>query len=160
MITRIWIDYLTFYVIWCKRFNAQRSGKMKKVLYFLMGSALLLSVDSRAQLCTLGAVYMKCSAPNCSSSQVYVTCFVNAVAGYFPRMGTANCGACGGIVPICEQGPAGCYETELQRPDVQERLEKLNETAPVYVVNCDGWVRRFHPPFTESAKPAKSTGGA
>lgn len=38
-----------------------------------------------------------------------------------------------------------CYGSEMRRPEIQEHLIRMSQDSPIYVANCDGWLRPFVP---------------
>jgi hypothetical protein len=116
---------------------------------FLVVAVISVSLLGRAQ-CASTYMTESCSIGNCSSSTQINVPIPDPINGFYtPRMMVISC--CDGETEtMFYLGPPYCYTTRLQQPEVQERLAEQSQHRPVYVANCDGWVRPFHSIVNES----------
>jgi len=130
--------------------------KLSRVLLLIVivGSWLCLGPNAKAQQappCYNGTKGVQCQLGSCKQNitGVILQGDTYVLSGY----GITFC--CGvAYATTSDPYPDWCLITQLRDPRVEERLMELSNAGPLYIPNCDGWLRPFRPLVNESRKPS------
>src|SRR5579875_2105653 len=116
---------------------------MKTIKLLLLLAVSLSSTRIWAQInpCPSYVYMSQCVLTNGGSCSKYIT-YPMSTGGYTAHYSRVSC--CGTYVwSVDSFGPPICEYSSLRDPQIQKGLAVIAQDEPVYIVDCQGYIRRY-----------------